>query len=236
VSCPRVLEPVDAEHLATCADCRAAKAAFEKLEQSAPMGAGPGAPPAAALAALRAQPRARSWLAAAGTVIAGHIFVALVAGAIASGLSDFKKDAFGWVIGALWLAALGLGPVFSLAPGRRAPLFGFALGALAAVANLSIIDGFNPPQVGWACLAIEIVASVIPLAVAMNALTQFAFSPLRAAQVGLSAGAVGALAAHLHCPSRALPHLLGLHLVPVLALVAVAVLVRRRLPSKSFAP
>jgi hypothetical protein len=99
-----------------------------------------------------------------------------------------------------------------------------------------MVDGFNPPQVGWACLGIELVASTVPLLVALKALTQFAFSPLRAAQVGLTAGAVGALAAHLHCPSRALPHLLGLHMLPVLALVAIAVVVRRRMPSKSFAP
>src|SRR5437868_3838517 len=102
MTCPRIFEPVDAQHLETCADCRAARAA---LDIAAPAGASLDALKGPALAAFKASPRARPWWAGAlgftlATVVAAGIAMQLLPAHTAQHASLMLRQvsAAGWAI------------------------------------------------------------------------------------------------------------------------------------------
>jgi hypothetical protein len=128
-----------------------------------------------------------------------------------------------------------------VAPGHRR--LRWTLIALSAVgAGLVGLtgSGLAPPAsflgAGLPCLLTELFTSAAPLALALWLLTHCAYEPERALAAGLANGAVGALVLHLHCSNGLAPHLLCFHVAPWLMLGAVALLLRARLPSRSFAP
>jgi hypothetical protein len=86
------------------------------------------------------------------------------------------------------------------------------------------------------CMVSEVVLSIPPLILALVLLCRSAFQPLRALAAGLSAAGVSLFVLHLHCADGSAGHLALGHVVPWLLLAGVVLLVRARLPSRSYAP
>ncbi|RKH19656.1 DUF1109 family protein [Corallococcus sp. CA047B] len=141
----------------------------------------------------------------------------------------------------LIVAGVGGGALLGVAPGRkRWPLGLVALGAVGvALAQLTGRSGVQvrPLLTGaLGCMGTEVVLSVVPLALALVLLCRSAYQPVRALAAGLSSAGVGLLVLHVHCPDGAAGHLMLGHLLPWVALAGVAVFIRSRLPSRTFAP
>jgi hypothetical protein len=236
MSCPRVLEPVDAAHLETCADCRAAKAA---LEQQAPLPAadlerlkGP------ALAELKLQPLARPWW------VGGLAFVATTAAAAGVSMQMLPANTVQHaslmmrdVSSAAWAATMVAACLLAVMPGRRTLRYLVLIGVAACfVLTLLAASGANGAVGGIGCSITEWAVALVPLAVALAVLTGFAFEVTRALAGGIGAMSAGMLAVHLHCPNGTLFHQAVFHLLPLVVLAAVALLLRRVLPSRSYAP
>ncbi|MGO9829828.1 MAG: hypothetical protein ACLPJH_06780 [Myxococcaceae bacterium] len=138
------------------------------------------------------------------------------------------------------LAALAIGGVFlALAPARRSVRAALLLAVLAPLAVLLAGDGQAPARpflAGVGCLWTVLALAVLPLAFGSWLLTRSAYHPARALAVGLASAGVGLLVLQLTCEDGSSPHLLVFHLLPWVALGGVAVLVRRALPTWSYAP
>jgi hypothetical protein len=134
-----------------------------------------------------------------------------------------------------------LGPWIALRPrNRRArglTLAGcLALALCLALGGPEVLPGTDFLQGGVGCFTTELLLSLLPLATGVWVLTTAAFQPARVAILALSGGAAGLFALHVHCPNGLWSHLLVFHLLPWLAITGVALVVRWRLPSRSFAP
>ncbi len=138
------------------------------------------------------------------------------------------------------LAALAVGGIFlALAPRRRWLEGAFGVAALAPIALLLAADGHAAaPHFldGMPCLWTVLALAALPLAGGAWLLTRAAYSPARAVAVGLISAGVGLLVLQLTCNDGSPPHLLVFHLLPWAAVGALAVLVRRVLPTWSYAP
>ena len=146
----------------------------------------------------------------------------------------------------LFLAAVALlgavavaGVFLTLAPRRSSPRGGLALALLAPVAVLLAADGQaadRPFLAGAGCLWTVLALAALPLATGSWLLTRSAYNPARALAMGLASAGVGLLVLQLTCEDGSSPHLLVFHLLPWAALGALAVLIRRALPTWSYAP
>jgi hypothetical protein len=96
------------------------------------------------------------------------------------------------------------------------------------------VRGFRSALLG--CMVTEVVLSVPPLIVALVLLVRSAFQPVRALAAGLSAAGVSLFVLHLHCSDGSASHVALGHVLPWLVLAGVALLVRSRLPTRSYAP
>lgn len=138
------------------------------------------------------------------------------------------------------LTALVTGGTFlALAPRRRWLAGALGLAALAPVVVLLAGDGHAAlPHFldGMSCLWKVLTLAVIPMATGAWVLTRSAYSPARAAAFGLISAAVGLLVLQLTCSDGSGRHLLAFHLLPWAAVGAAAVVVRRALPTWSYAP
>jgi hypothetical protein len=240
----RPREPGLSAHVAACQHCQAVVKAHETLARARSMHLSQAADAAFAQSLSRAASRpARAWW-MEGLAIGAVNLLVVAAGvwALRSRVAvKLAPPEIVWAIGFLLVAAIIAGPLIALAPGgrllRKYALASFPLLAAAVVVGGS---GFQPLQnwmrAGISCLVLEITLSVLPAIFVVWALTTTAFRISRAAIAGLSAGAVGALALHLHCPFGTVSHLLCFHVLPWLGLGAAAVAVRSWLTSKSFAP
>ena len=134
-----------------------------------------------------------------------------------------------------------LGAVAAVMPGRRAGLIStLLLAAVAAAAVVSVTSGTDTGSRfvggGVRCMRAEWVMAVVPTAGAIAVLSRFAYSPLRMLVGALSGGATGLLVLHLHCRNVTLPHVVLFHVLPWLAAAGIAVFIRSRIRSRSFAP
>ena len=86
------------------------------------------------------------------------------------------------------------------------------------------------------CMVTEVVLSVPPLILTLVLLVRSAFQPVRALAAGLSAAGVSLFVLHLHCPDGSATHLALGHVLPWLVLAGVVLLVRSKLPTRSYAP
>ena len=134
-----------------------------------------------------------------------------------------------------------LGAVAAVMPGRRAGLLSALV--LVGIATVAIVFGGSATAddrpflgAGVRCLSVEILAATLPTTAVIVVLSRFAYQPLRILVGGLAAGATGVLALHLHCPIGTPSHLVLFHLLPWVAAAAVAVFIRSRVHSGSFAP
>ncbi|WP_163999600.1 NrsF family protein [Pyxidicoccus caerfyrddinensis] len=256
--CSRVMDslggPLPAEltsHVATCEDCRALVGGFDAL------GGVPVAPPSEeapapkleaahqlALKELAAHPKPTPWWRELLVLLA--VYAAVLGGALAwlgrDGMVGNRAPPM--VVAAvalLTLVLVGGGAVLALAPSRRRLPWGLVALAAVGVAAVQVLGGsglqIRPPMRGMlGCMGSEVAMSVLPLAVALVLLCRSAFQPVRALAAGLSAAGVSLLVLHLHCSDGTVSHLLSAHVLPWLVLAGVAVLVRSRLPTRSYAP
>ena len=249
MSCPRILEAVSDEtsaefetHLKTCADCREARAAYQAMQPGEPSSVGLDGVKAAALRELAERPRVRAWWVDAAAVVALNVVVGVgLTVALKWTTVQHASDAIRWSVEALWLAVLAGGALLAVMPrakSGRAALIGLAgLGVIASVFGLSGVDPGAPfVRGGIPCAWLELLVAIAPLGLSLFLLTRFAFDPMRAIAAGLSAGAAGLLALHLHCANGTAAHQLGFHFVPMLVIAAIAFGVRRGLRSHSYAP
>lgn len=140
--------------------------------------------------------------------------------------------------GALLLVALGAGSA-ALAPwpqhsSRAWLLGGLVVGTVTVTQAVSI--SIEPFTQALGCLAWECLASLLPAGVAVMAARHHAPRLSRALVLGWAAGTVSLAVVHLTCPHRDVMHVLGMHVAPVFVVVAVTVLTRRQLQTKSYAP
>jgi hypothetical protein len=244
------LPPELAKHAASCPDCRALTEGFGTL--GAPPAAAP-APSAKKLAAARtkslqelaAQPQPTPWWRELLVLLAAYTVV-LVGGVVGLGRSGLVQNmAPPLVVAGIALLILGLvggGAFIALSPvGRRLPWAIVGAGA-SVVALLQIAGGSGQTGVRTflagvlGCMTTEVLLSVPPLIIALVLLCRSAYQPLRALAAGLSAAGVSLFVLHLHCPDGSASHLALGHVVPWLLLAGVVLLVRSRLPTRSYAP
>ena len=218
------------EHARTCPECGASRAE-----------------PAVALSGLAAvakadlarAPKPKAWWSDAVVVALLNLAVALGvaiwhAGAFAPGAATLGE--FG---GGLAFGLLLVGVPWALAPGRRgARLLAPMLAVLAIALVFGGNGGLGEAHVlgGWRCGVVETVASVLPLGAAFWALREASFGWMRALLAFASATAAGLFALATFCPDGTAAHLGLFHVGPALVLCAIAVWLRARVPTRSFAP
>lgn len=253
-ACAQVLDAVSSgsampadltRHAAGCPHCAPVMA----LSPSG-SGARTAAPPLAldkwggkAREALGRKPRARSWLSSLGVIL----FVEAVIGAA----SWAAISRHGWVNNAaprLQLAVIAgmlMLTVLSATVAALTPRRGWAAGtlALAAVTGLAVTLGGSDlrlkapvEKLAATCGTFECLVALVPMAFLLFFLTRFAARPSQALVAGVAAAGTGALVLHFHCPNGAPEHLFLGHVLPMFAYAALALGIRRRLPTKTFAP
>ncbi|HEX5750722.1 MAG TPA: DUF1109 domain-containing protein [Archangium sp.] len=251
--CSRVLDalgqplpPELAAHVASCAECRALVEGFDALE---PVKAPAEAPavkvtvPARALEELAARPIPTPWWREVLVLVGAYVGLTALGALALTPLGLMLNSAPpGVVAGLAVLVVLAMvgGAVVALAPVRRVA-WGL-LGTCTAVVALSVVLGgsglavksFLAGAIG--CMRTHMLLSALPLLSALVMLRRSAYHPARAVAAGLSAGAVGLLLLHVHCPDGSAAHLAASHVGPWLLLGGLALLVRSRLPTSNHAP
>jgi hypothetical protein len=241
------LPPELASHAATCEDCRPLIEGFGALEPPSKTSTSrtPDSPGPQALQELASHPKATPWWRELLVLLA--VFAGVMGGGLfALGRQDIVNNAASPAtiagLGLLILGLVGGGAFLALAPSRRVPAWGLLSAGATAVALFQILGGsgyagmrsFVAGVMG--CLVTEVVLTVPPLAVALVLLCRSVFQPLRALAAGVSAAGVGLFVLHLHCADGSAAHLALGHVAPWLLLSGVALLLRARLPSRSYAP
>ena len=143
------------------------------------------------------------------------------------------------LVGALLFGTLTLGGMAALAPRRRHSLLYLVLALLLPVGLVFAGDGVMSPlstMQALPCALNVVVIALLPLGAALLLLRRMAFDGRRAAALALASGATGLFALHWHCMDGTALHLLGFHALPWLSLAAVAVGLRRLLPTESHVP
>jgi len=252
--CSRVLDslghplpPELAAHVASCPECRPLVEGFGALGNLAP------APKMPEPAMQRVRTRTQEELAAQPiptpwwreVLVLVGVFVGLTAlGALALTPLGLVLNSAppGVVVGLSLLVLLAVvgGAVVALAPVRQVAWS--LMGLCTAVVALSVVLGgsglavksFLAGAIG--CVKTHMLLSALPLLSALVMLRRSAYHPARAVAAGLSAGAVGLLLLHVHCPDGSAAHLAASHVGPWLLLGGLALLVRSRLPTSNHAP
>jgi hypothetical protein len=253
--CSRVLDalgqplpPELAAHVASCAECRALVESFGALED---VGAPVAAMPEPALERVRtrtqeelaAQPVPTPWWREVLVLVGAYVGLTALGALALTPLGLMLNSAPpGVVVGlaVLLLLAMVGGAVVAMAPVRRVA-WGL-MGTCTAVVALSVVLGgsglvaksFLAGVLG--CMRTHMLLSALPLLSALVMLRRSAYHPARAVAAGLSAGAVGLLLLHVHCPDGSAAHLAASHVGPWLLLGGLALLVRSRLPTSNHAP
>lgn len=238
-------EPLTAElskHVEGCETCAEARAAFETA--ATPLEAGVSARiRGPAIEELKRAPLPEPWWKDA---LRFSLLNVIAAGVGAWWVSwkhpAVAKSPWVWgVVAALCLLLILVGPFASFAPGgsawRRRLLPSAVLAGFLVWIGRTGLPGVRPFWVsGWSCSRTELWLAALPAAIAVFGLTRFAFNWRRAWTAGLSAGAAGMLALHLHCPIGTTDHIVLFHLVPWVVVAALVVWVRWRAKSRTYAP
>ena len=196
-----------------------------------------------ALAALGAAARAelgkgkpRAWW-IDGVVLLVLNGVMGVAGAVLMGGNEaqHRSTAMKLVVSVMWFVFMAAGSLLWLKPGpvrvRWAVAGGFALASVLTVLGLSGFDPGGAFMDGMWCAIAECKMALLPVALVVIFSTRFAAQPMHLVAGALAAASGGAVALHFHCPNGTVAHVVVFHLVPALALAAVAVLARRWMKS-----
>lgn len=244
------LPPELAAHAATCPDCQALTASFAALDSvtvSQPPASTPGMEAARrkTLEELAAQPRATPWWRELLVLLATYAVV-MVGGLLFLGRRGLVGNTASLPVlvgvGLAILALVGGGAYMAMAPARRHVPWVLMAAVAGAVSLAQVLggSGYGPVRSFLAgvmgCMTTEVLLSIPPLALALVLLCRSAFQPVRAFAAGLSAAGVSLFVLHLHCPDGTAGHLMLGHLVPWLLLAGVAIFLRARLPTRSYAP
>lgn len=198
---------------------------------------------AAALAELRAAPRAVSWRRQAARLVTAQVGLALVGMAVSlvAGLAR-PGDVLSHLATIVALLAVGcLGAVAALAPRRPRALSAWRMAALAAApAAMALVvlargAGLPSTRPEWVCSATHLAVGLVPLACALVGLRQWAWSGTAAFAAGLGAGTTGALLGDVVC-ERGAAHVLVYHLGAWIVLALACLVISRRLRPRTFAP
>jgi hypothetical protein len=238
------LPPALAEHAQGCEHCRTL---LETHRALGPLAGAQGGEveraPTEALAEIAAHPLPRPWW----TPVAVLLVVELAAlGCAAAWMGPdglFGNRAAPAAVAAVAaLVALSMVSGAAVAFARSGPRTRWVLVGLTVLVATGLVaagSGWGPARPlasGVGCGITEVAIAGLPWVLCLALLRRTAFDASRAWLGGLCAGAVGALVLHLHCGDGSPAHLLVFHVLPWLALGALAVLARRRLPSATFAP
>lgn len=229
-------------HAQGCFECQQIQRSYELLRSQRQVAGAEVAPPPVPerlISEIRAQPKTRRWW--WGPVALGAVYSLLVLIGVVV-LSANESIPWSLRIAGLGLALASLiGFALALAPrSRRArialfPVLGaLLLGMLMAAPAAEYNDHFLAD--GISCLLVEVLTSLIPLALGVWLLTRTAFNPIRSLLLPFCAATAGLVVLCFHCLHGLPAHLLVFHLLPWLALSAVAWLARARAPSYSYAP
>ncbi|MCY1033498.1 DUF1109 domain-containing protein [Corallococcus sp. BB11-1] len=247
------LPPELTSHVAGCEDCRALLGGFQALAPPPAVRAPPAIPfnevkleetRRRSLTELAAAPRPTPWWRDVLVLLATYLGVGAVGLAVVGRHGLLLNSAPSLEVAGVALlivTAVGGGAMLGFAPARRSwPLGWVALGAgVVALAQLLGRSGAQVRPVitgALGCMGTEVALSVVPLALALVLLCRSAYQPVRALAAGLSSAGVGLLVLHVHCPDGTADHLMLSHLLPWVALAGVAVFIRSRLPSRTYAP
>ncbi len=240
------LDSMLAEHVKGCLSCQQTLSTYEALGKAGAAVSASALWPAVAKRAsaeLARTPKASRWWSSALALSALNVLVA--------GLASFYFHRLGlsgnptstpmrWPLAGVLLGLLFAGPLFALAPRRRSSLLALVLIALSAGAAVVWLgSGTGPPEplsAGMGCLISEVGLSLLPVGFGLWILSGSAFQPLRALGLSLCCATAGLLALHLHCPDGRAGHLFLFHVGPWILVGALALLLRARLPSRTFAP
>jgi hypothetical protein len=228
--------PEVAEHVRGCAQCQAVVQGYEALGRL-PRQAVPAAlekTRAAALKALAEQPRPGAWWRPLGILL---LLEFAAAGAGIWGLSTHGADASLPLSVALALTAvMAVGAFVAM---RRSPthagrvVLPYAVLVVLTLGMGLLLPASPTPQ---NCLGTEVLLSLAPMGAAVYLLAGTAFRPWTTLLATLSAGAAGLIALSMHCSDWSWHHLAAFHLAPWLVLAGMAVGIRSRIPSRTFAP
>jgi hypothetical protein len=216
------------------------------MSSPAPFGRSPARLPAefearltSTLDAELARPPRPWWRDAAAFVAVTLALFVVGCFAFHASVSPFALGAGVWSQALALLAASLVAGVAGLAPWPQRTSRPVVLGALVAgtvlvtqVVSMELAP--FTPKLG--CLVWELVGSVVPAAVAIVAARHYAPRLSRAMVLGWAAGTLSLAVMQLKCPHRDVGHLLVFHLLPLGLVVAATVLVRRRVPTTSYAP
>jgi hypothetical protein len=234
-------------HVQSCAECQKVQESYRLLEgiESIPGHDAAGlALPSAAAVELRKRPRARPWWWGAIALVPMYLALIWVGVAVLgtperNGSPPLPLALRAVGIGLAVLSAIGF--LASLAPrGRRArvALFPF-LGALLLGILLfapSTHDPGNFVAEGMPCLIVEVVMSLLPIGLGIWLLTRSAFNPIRSLLLPFCGATAGLVVLCFHCANGLTSHLLVFHLAPWMALSALALTLRAKSRSYSYAP
>jgi hypothetical protein len=230
--------PEVAEHVRSCAECQAVVQAYEALGR-VPRQAVPPAlekTRAAALEALSEQTSPRAWWVPTGVLLLLELGAA-AAGMVWLGASGIRLAVLPVGIGLTLLAAMVVGAVGAMgrsaARTERAALPYAGLVVLLLLGVGALIPASPTPQ---NCLGTEVLLSLVPMGAAVYLLAGTAFRPWTTLLATLSAGVAGLVALSLHCSNWDWRHVAAFHLAPWMALACLAVWIRSRIPSRTFAP
>lgn len=248
MSCQRTTEMFEetlsadaAAHLKTCAECQSARRAFEAVSGPAEVAGTQGLEALATSARAESTRKVRSFKVDAALLLAVNVAVGTAA-AFALSWSDAQHSSSTskWMLGGVFWVLMSLGAVLAVMPGARTLrsvfLASTGAAALGLVVFASGLDWNLPFGAGIACATTECLVAVIPMGVAVWMTTRFSADSARMLAAGLSVGCTGILALHMHCPNGSAAHLITFHLLPWLMVAALAVVIRRMLPSYSHAP
>jgi hypothetical protein len=232
MSCQLVFEDVNEVHIAGCLDCQAIANA---VASSAP---NLDALKSEALKELAQHPKATSWTRSA-LVLLGVLLAVVVAALLVLSIrfEQHRSVELRWLSTASWLLVGILGISSSVAPRRLvAPAPTSALFVVSSLLSLWASSGFNAGLTGVGCVVTDLGLAALPLAAAIVALRNVSFDAARAWTAGIGAGSAGLVALQLHCADGRASHLALFHLLPVLAVGALAVALRRQISTRVFAP
>lgn len=195
---------------------------------------------AAARAELTAKPAVQPWWRDALLLVGVNALIA-VGGLVPLKPADSPGEPvvrFG--VAAVLFVVLTVGALVAIRPGSKSLrgifLAGVVVAAIAAVFGGDGVESTKPFARGIGCAVTECLLSIPTLGVAMFVLSRFAASSLRTITAGAASASAGVLVLHLHCPIGTIDHLAVFHVLPWLALIGLVLLVRRWVPTKSFAP
>lgn len=250
LTCERVLDllprgPLPPElvtHVRDCRECQASRDAIRLLGAVPDVTATHAPSRSPLLQAELARPsKVRPWwweaLGAMAVLLVTAFGVLFAVGIRQSG----GMPLMGWATAGCLLLLIAVGTWSAFSP--RAGKLRIAAVAVAAVAAILVVasatgEGADRPfwRAGIPCMATELGATLPLLALLVWMLTRSAPGALKVLTGALAGGAAGVFALHLHCPVRTASHLIVFHVLPWLVLTAVAVLIRRRLRTRSYAP